>query len=121
VTAWPRDAHERAAFCEAFWTIADRVHVIELGWLHSLQTTTLYRYRLDALSFRPWPDASGQWISESVVEPIAVDGVGDLLARHAEAAIELRVVPSLWPVHDLAVSDRWDYSIVRMSNAQPSA
>jgi hypothetical protein len=55
-----------------------------------------------------------------VVEPIAVDGVGDLLARHAEAAIELRVAPSLWPVRDLAVSDRWDYSIVRMSNAQPS-
>jgi hypothetical protein len=71
--------------------------------------------------FRPWPDASGQWISESVVEPIAVDDVGDLLERHADAAIELRVVPSLWPVHDLAVSDRWDYSIVRMSNARPPA
>jgi hypothetical protein len=24
----------------------------------------------------------------------------------------------LWPLHDLAVSDRWDFSIVRMGNAQ---
>jgi hypothetical protein len=33
--------------------------------------------------------------------------------------IELRLVPSLWPLHDLAVSDRWDFSIVRMRNARP--
>ena len=121
VTAWPRDATERTGFRDAFCTTADRVHAIELGWLRAMRTATLYRYRLDASSFRPWPEASGQWISESVVEPIAVDDVGDLLARHADAAVELRVVPSLWPVDDLAVSERWDYSIVRMSNAQPPA
>ena len=28
-------------------------------------------------------------------------------------------MPSLWPLHDLAVSDRWDFSIVRMRNAAP--
>jgi hypothetical protein len=84
-----------------------------------MRTTALYRYQLDASLFRPWPDASGQWICESVVEPIAMDSFGDLLARHADAAIELRLVPSLWPMRDLAASDRWDYSIVRMSNARP--
>ena len=121
VTAWPRDGAERVEFREAFCTIADRVHAIELGWLKAMRTVTLYRYHLDASLFHPWPDASGQWISESVVEPVAVDEHDDLLARHAQAAIELRVVPSLWPIRDLAVSDRWDYSLVRMSNAQPPA
>ena len=48
-----------------------------------------------------------------------VEPVGDLLAAHAGAGIELRIVPSLWPLHDLAVSDRWDFSIVRMRNARP--
>ena len=38
---------------------------------------------------------------------------------HVEAGIELRLVPSLWPLHGLAVSDRWGYSIVRMRNAAP--
>ena len=43
----------------------------------------------------------------------------DLLALHAEAAIELRVVPSLWALAELAVSDDWEYSLVRMANAVP--
>ena len=30
-----------------------------------------------------------------------------------------KAAPSLWPVRDLAVSDRWDFSLVRMANAQP--
>ena len=43
----------------------------------------------------------------------------DLLGAHAAAGIELRFAPTLWPAHDLAVSDDWDFSIVRMTNAQP--
>ncbi len=58
-------------------------------------------------------------LADHAVVPVAIQPVGDLLAAHAAAAIELRVVPSLWPLHDLAVSDRWDFSIVRMGNAQP--
>jgi hypothetical protein len=45
--------------------------------------------------------------------------MGDLLDEHVAAGIELRAAPSLWPLHDLAVSDRWDFSIVRMRNALP--
>jgi hypothetical protein len=119
VTAWARDANERAEFHNSFCTTADRVHAIEGGWLRAMQTTTLYRYTLAASSFRPWPGASGQWISESIIDPVGMDSVGPLLERHADADIELRIVPSLWPVHDLAVSERWDFSIVRMSNARP--
>jgi hypothetical protein len=121
VTAWTRDATERAAFHSAFCTTADRVHAIEVGWLKAMQTTTLYRYILDASFFRPWPPASGQWISESIIDPVGMDSVGPLIERHAGADIELRIVPSLWPVHALAVSGRWDFSIVRMSNARPAA
>ena len=58
-------------------------------------------------------------IATEAVEPLRVRPLGDLLAAHVEAGIELRLVPSLWPLHDLAVSDRWDFSIVRMANARP--
>jgi hypothetical protein len=68
----------------------------------------------------PTPEAAGQWISHVPVDPIDVEPVGDLLELHVEAGIELRAVPSLWPLHDLAVSDRWDFSIVRMGNARPA-
>ena len=119
VAAWPRNPEEAVAFREAFATDARRVHAIEIGWLERLKAATVYRYELDAADFSPWNDASGQWICKHDVEPLSVTPVGDLLALHRDAGIELRVVPSLWPLHDLAHSDRWDFSTVRMANAEP--
>ena len=118
VTAWPRNDAEQATFREAFTTTASRVHAIELGWLSAMSTTVLYRYRFDAATFRPWAHAAGQWISDRPVDPIGVEAVGDLLELHVDGGIELRAVPSLWPLRDLAVSDRWAFSIVRFANAQ---
>jgi hypothetical protein len=119
VTAWPRTTAERAAFEAAFATTALRVHAVEAGWLARLRAVELFRYSLPADDFAPWPAAGGQWIAEVEVTPLAVEPVGDILDLHAAAGVELRLVPSLWPLHDLAVSDRWDFSIVRMRNAQP--
>ena len=117
VTAWPRDEREGAAFRSAFATDAARVHAIELGWLSRMRETTIYRYDLPADRFVPWDDASGQWICEYDVEPTAVTPIGDLLAAHAAARIELRLVPSLWPIRDLSVRGPWDFSLVRLANA----
>lgn len=117
VTAWPRGEHEATAFRTAFQTTAVRVHAIELGWLDRMRSTTVYRYCFDSASFAPWPDASGQWVSTTPVSPVEVQPIGDLLDLHVAAGIELRAVPSLWPIRDLAVSDRWNFSLVRMHNA----
>ncbi len=84
-----------------------------------MRTPTVYRYDLPAATFTQWEDACGQWLSSEPVEPLRVEPLGDLLARHASAGVELRIVPSLWPIRDLAVSDRWDFSLVRMANATP--
>ncbi len=119
VAAWPRTPHEVMAFRDAFVTDADRVHVIELGWMDRMRAAVLYRYEFDAGEFAPWKDVSGQWICEHEVEPLSVMPVGDLLALHVDAEIELRLVPSLWPLYDLARSERWDFSMVRMANAVP--
>ena len=119
VTAWPRNDVEQAAFRHAFCTTARRVHAIELSWLPTLARTTLYRYRFDASTFRPSADASGQWIADEAVEPLDVEVITDLIDHHVEAGIELRAVPSLWPLRDLASTGPWDCSIVRIKNAQP--
>ena len=119
VTAWPRDASEQDAFREAFVTTAARVHAIELAWVERMRSARLYRYAFDPTDFVPWPVASGQWVSDHAVTPIAVEPMGDLLDAHMDAGIELRLVPSLWPLHDLAIDDRWDFSIVRIGNAAP--
>ncbi|MEL6891564.1 MAG: DUF6886 family protein [Actinomycetota bacterium] len=119
VTAWPHDDRELAAFQEAFGTEATRVHAIESTWAERMASTELFRYEFDARPFHPWPAASGQWIASVDVAPISVAAVGDLMQAHRAAGIDLRIVDSLWPLRDLAVDDRWDFSIIRMANAQP--
>jgi hypothetical protein len=117
VTAWPRNHDEATAFRAAFATDAPRVHAIELGWLDRMRTTELHRYEFDAAAFEAWAVASGQWIATTEVEPLSITPVGDLLVAHVDAGIELRLVPALWALRDLAVSGQWDFSLVRMANA----
>jgi hypothetical protein len=119
VAAWPRTPIEQVAFSEAFCSTAPRVHAIELRWLTALSTTALYRYRFDAAAFRPWSEASGQWIAHEAIKPLDVERMPDLAQCHVDAEIELRAVPSLWPIRDLACSGPWDFSVVRFTNAGP--
>ena len=86
--------------------------------LDSLRSTKIYRYSLPSESFVAW-EASGQWVSDTAVEPLVVLAIGDLLSIHAAARVELRIVADLWPLHDLAVSGGWDFSVVRRTNAVP--
>lgn len=119
VTIWPLRPADLARFQERFATSAGRVHAIESSWLDRMRSTVVYRYELDPVNFYPWEDANGQWISEREVVPVHVSAVGDLLTAHAEAGIELRIVPSLWPMHDAARTGGFDFSVVRMHNARP--
>ena len=41
-----------------------------------------------------------------------------LLARHAEAGIELLIVMNLWPLIDAVVGSGLEFSIIRKANAQ---
>ena len=94
-----------------------RVHVIEYGWLHRMQTVELYGYRLPADTFEPIEHAM---VSREPVEPLAPpERVGDLLALHRDAGIELRLAPNIWPWwHEIIKSDL-GFSGIRLRNAQP--
>jgi hypothetical protein len=119
VTAWPRNVDERTEFRRRLATNASRVHAIETTWLDRVRTTQLYRYDFDASDFAPWPEASGQWISREVVEPVAVTAMGNLVDAHYEARIELRLVPNLWPLVELVRDGPWDFGCVRLMLAEP--
>ena len=100
-------------------TAARRVHAVESGWLDRLRRCRLYAYSLDAAPFERSDDADGYWVARTAVEPVAVEPVGDLLERHAEAGIELRVTPSLWPLADAVAASDLRFSMARMANAAP--
>lgn len=111
---WARDAAEREHLATTFKTSAARVHATELAWLDRMRSTTLYVYELDPARFEPWPEADGQCIARTTVEPLGVRPVGDLLALHAEAGIELRFVPDLTPFWSTVIASGLPFSGIRL-------
>ena len=95
------------------------MHAIEEGWLERMRTTAVFAYRLPDASFEPHPEVGGYWIARTAVEPVDVQPLGDLAARHERAEIELRVLPNLWPLWDDVVASTLEFSGMRLRNALP--
>jgi hypothetical protein len=98
---------------------ARRVHAVEWAWLGRLRDTVLYRYVFDQGPFRCQDACAGYHVAERVVRPLRVEPVGDLLAAHADAGIELRLVADLWPLADAVCGSGLEFSLIRMHNAAP--
>lgn len=115
-TSTPEDLDRFLGHTAARWVIA-----IESVWLARLREATLYAYRLPAETFAPQGThgGPGYYLSREPVVPLAVEPVGDLLARHAAAGIELRITPSLWPLRRALLASSLHFSMVRLRNAQP--
>jgi hypothetical protein len=93
-----------------------RLHVIEYSWLPALLTTELFAYRLPADRFRPFGDHA--MVSEETVEPLGPpEPVGDLVACHASAGIQLRVLPGLRDFWDAVITSTLGFSGIRLRNA----
>ena len=95
------------------------MHAIETGWLERFRACRLYTYEFDPAAFHLKTASAGYWVAECEIAPVSVTAVGDLAARHAEAAIELRIVMNLWPLIDAIMASGLEYSIIRKANAQP--
>jgi hypothetical protein len=97
----------------------ERVHAIEYGWLDRIRTVGLYAYRLPAAPFRP----IGEPRPHAMVATEAVTPLGpavplkNLFELHAEAGIQLRVLPNLWGFFDAVAASSLEFSGIRMLNA----
>lgn len=100
---------------------ATRLHAIESGWLEHMRACQLYVYRFDPAPFVLDLPEAGFWCAREEVRPLSVEPVGDLLALHAEAGIELRIVANLWPIIDVIIASGLEFSITRARNALPRA
>ncbi|HET7648371.1 MAG TPA: hypothetical protein VFK17_07365 [Gaiellaceae bacterium] len=122
---FPRDC-PRACWCAGedttdedveTWLDGDRgrrVAVVESAWLERLRSVRLWAYRLPAETFEPWDKF---FVSRDTVVPLELVELGDVLARHAEAGVELRLAPRLYPLWDRVVETTLDYSGIRLRNA----
>jgi len=96
-----------------------RVHLVETGWLERMRSAHVVAYRLPEVSFAPDPEVGGYWLSRAPVVPVGVVELDDLVARHAQSGIELRVVPNLWPLWNTVVASTLEFSGIRLHNALP--
>ena len=97
---------------------ANRIHVIESGWLQRMRACRLYAYRLPTEPFRPH-QVGGYWITTEQVAAVEQLPMEDLLVKHADAGIELRVTPSIWPFWRLVADSTVEFSGSRLRNTAP--
>jgi hypothetical protein len=113
VTVWANDAPQRRRLQQLFDTEGVRVHAAPSSWSDEIAGCSLYEYRFDASGFDPWPEAEGQWIARRTVIPFDVVPVGDLFLRQREAEVDLRLVPDLQAMREMALDSGLPFSIVR--------
>jgi hypothetical protein len=97
---------------------ASRVHAVEDAWVDRIRAARVVAYRLPEESFAPDPEVGGYWLSSMPVEPLELVELGDLLSRHVEAGIELRIMENLWPLWDRVVASTVGFSGMRLRNAR---
>ena len=95
---------------------ARRVHVVEPEWLERMQTQRVLAYRMPEETFVENDDRF--WISADPVEPVEVVELGDLVARHDAAGIELRTEEELLGFWDDVIASSLGFSGIRLRNAR---
>jgi Family of unknown function (DUF6886) len=96
-----------------------RAHVVEPEWLPRLHTTRVVSYRMPEATFAQ--DEDRFRISSEAVEPLEVVELGDLVARHEAAGIELRTESRLLAFWETVVRSTVGFSGIRLRNARMSA
>ena len=83
----------------------------------ALRTVELYAYRLPA---GPFEENDAAFVATTDVEPLGPpERVGDLFELHAEAGIQLRVLPQLHDFWDAVIGSTLEFSGIRLRNAVP--
>jgi hypothetical protein len=98
--------------------LAPRTGLLPNPWPH---TQLVVPVRLRRRHFAPWPEASGQWISDEAVEPVEVTAMGNLIDAHRVLGSIRGWCPTCGPLVELVKDGQWDFSCIRLVHALPPA
>lgn len=97
------------------------VVAIESGWFERVRSCRLFCYQLPRDTFESIDECAGYFVSHLPVVPARVEVFDDLIRELLERGVELRFLPSLWPLRDAVVASTLQFSIIRLRNAQSRA
>ena len=124
----PRDCPRVTYYAGPKTTAVDRnrflgssaaVVAIEQHWFERLRRCRLFCYHLPADTFECADECAGYFVSQAAVQPTFVEVIDDPVGALMRRRVELRVLPTLWPLRDAVVESSLQFSIIRMRNAQP--
>jgi hypothetical protein len=104
---------------QRFLGSSSAVVAIESAWLNRVRATRLFRYHFAEDGFTCIDTGAGYYISREAVVPRGMDVIDDLLGALRDRGVEIRILPSLWSLHDAVVGSSLQYSLIRMHNARP--
>jgi uncharacterized protein DUF6886 len=104
---------------ERFLGKSRAVVAIESGWFENVRSSRLFCYRFPAATFECFDQCAGYFVSKLAVVPERVDVLDDIIPELLKRGVELRFVPSLWPLRDAVVASTLQFSLIRMRNAKP--
>jgi uncharacterized protein DUF6886 len=124
----PRDCPRVTYYAGRDATPADRdrylgasaaVMAIESAWWTRLRDCRLYCYHLPADTFECLDEGAGYFVSRAPVGVQGVEVVEDVIGALLARGVELRLMPTLWPLRDAIVRSSLQYSMIRLRNAAP--
>jgi hypothetical protein len=102
---------------ERFLGSSTAVIAIEEAWLERFRTCRLFCYHMPPDTFECIDGCAGYFVSRLPVVPAGVEVIDDPISELVRRAVDLRVVPNLWPLRDAVVASTLQFSVIRMRNA----
>lgn len=96
---------------------ATRVQAIEWAWWERVRSARIFLYRMPVETFTVHALEAGYYVSRETIRPVDCIVIDDVIRKHAEAGIELRVVNALWPLWDRVIASTLEFSGIRLRNA----
>jgi hypothetical protein len=100
-------------------TTAKAIVAIEVDWFAQVLQQTLYVYEFADDFFTIIDKGAGYHIARQTIIPESVRQITDLPAELFARNVELRIMPSLWPLRDAVGESSLQFSMIRMRNAGP--
>lgn len=93
------------------------VVAIENKWRDLIERTTLYCYEFPTDDFILLDEGAGYYISYRAVTPISIRPIDKLLDELLKRGVELRFLPTLFPLAQEVSHSTLQFSLIRMRNA----